>query len=233
MDLEAILSEPSLRRCWLLNRALENAPFEDALKLAKAAAEFLDGGQGDFQFRPGMGNKVPVAAARSAETKELARFGLAISPTSAGVISPETEGEEGEQCAQSTGSASKRGAALGFREVATSKEPGLSTTGPEDAGEARDAEKTAAAPRATGTEIDLAVLASVDEVVRYLRQRDDTVVSDGPAAFLVNGRFRLNQVELFARANKMRQRQGKPEFQLVPLSFTAPNDRGVPRGPAS
>ena len=41
MDLEAIFGDPSLRRWWLLNKALENAPLAEALKLAQAADEFL------------------------------------------------------------------------------------------------------------------------------------------------------------------------------------------------
>ena len=61
-----------------------------------------------------------------------------------------------------------------------------------------------------------AIGVSVDEVVRYLRQQDDVVVSAENGAFLVNGRFKLDLIELVARANRMRMRQGKPDFQLSP-----------------
>jgi hypothetical protein len=53
---------------------------------------------------------------------------------------------------------------------------------------------------------------SVDDVVRYLRQQDDVVVAQGDGEFLVNARFRLSLTELVGRANRMRARQGKPEF---------------------
>ena len=54
----------------------------------------------------------------------------------------------------------------------------------------------------------------IDEVVRYLRQQGDVVVADGPGMFLVNGRFRLDVDQLQHRANRMRQRQRKPDFQI-------------------
>jgi len=54
----------------------------------------------------------------------------------------------------------------------------------------------------------------IDEVVRYLRQQHDVVVADGLGMFLVNGRFRLDVDQLQHRANRMRQRQRKPEFQI-------------------
>jgi len=53
-----------------------------------------------------------------------------------------------------------------------------------------------------------------ENIVRFLRQQDDIVVPQADGAFLVNGRFRLALPELVSRANKMRRRQGKPEFQL-------------------
>ena len=53
-----------------------------------------------------------------------------------------------------------------------------------------------------------------DAVVRYLRQQDDVIVAEGPGSFLVNNRFRLDYEQMLHRANRMRQRQGKPEFQI-------------------
>jgi hypothetical protein len=54
-----------------------------------------------------------------------------------------------------------------------------------------------------------------EDIVRYLRQQDDVVVPQGNGEFVVNGRFHLPISELVTRANKMRRRQGKPEFGLV------------------
>jgi hypothetical protein len=63
----------------------------------------------------------------------------------------------------------------------------------------------------------------MDDIVRYLRQQDDVVVPVGTASYLVNGRFQLNCEELLARANKIRERQGKPLFQRLPFRFPAHN----------
>jgi hypothetical protein len=52
----------------------------------------------------------------------------------------------------------------------------------------------------------------VEEVVRYLRQQDDVIVRLGQLAFHVNNRFTLDFEQLLTRANRMRSRQGKPEF---------------------
>jgi hypothetical protein len=54
--------------------------------------------------------------------------------------------------------------------------------------------------------------ASIDEIVRYLRQQDDVVVSQEDGWYLVNGRFRMSVAELAARANRIRSRQQKPAF---------------------
>ena len=61
---------------------------------------------------------------------------------------------------------------------------------------------------------DQDILDSIEDVVRYLRQRDDTVVRTQENFFLVNGRFRMNAAELVSRANRMRDRYQKPGFQL-------------------
>lgn len=70
--------------------------------------------------------------------------------------------------------------------------------------------------------------ACVDVVVRFLRQQDDVVVPQGNGEFLVNGRFRLDFSELVARANRMRARQGKPEFKATIGRHIAP--QGIAQG---
>jgi cytidylate kinase len=55
---------------------------------------------------------------------------------------------------------------------------------------------------------------SVDDVVRYLRQQDDIVVRQDNGEFLVNARFPMTLADLVVRANRMRERQGKPKFDL-------------------
>jgi hypothetical protein len=170
MDLEVIFKEPERRRWWLLTKALENAPLEDAVKLARAADQFLVSGRGDILTivgDPG-GNHPhddPVAA------------GLAHSFTLDHPAGSDDAEADAEEDAVSDDAASSVEAA------------------------------------------DLAVLATIDDVVRYLRQRDDVVVPESDGQLLVNGRFRLGPDELVERANRMRKRQGKPPFQCLPAAY--------------
>jgi hypothetical protein len=57
---------------------------------------------------------------------------------------------------------------------------------------------------------------SVDDVVRYLRQRDDTVVRTEKDLFMVNGRFQMNADQLVARANRMRAQDGNAPLEPSP-----------------
>src|ERR1700722_14546352 len=69
-------------------------------------------------------------------------------------------------------------------------------------------------PRDDAKTPDEMVSAAVDDVVRYLRQQDDVVVSDGNGAFVVNGRFHPEPSELVAKANRARRRQNEPLFSI-------------------
>ena len=46
---------------------------------------------------------------------------------------------------------------------------------------------------------DSTATASIEEVVRYLRQQDDVVVFHEDGSYLINGRFRMSAAELIAR----------------------------------
>jgi hypothetical protein len=59
-------------------------------------------------------------------------------------------------------------------------------------------------------------LPAPDEVVRFLRQNDDVVISAGPGMYLVNGRFRESGDELVARANRIRARRDERPFVFFP-----------------
>jgi len=72
----------------------------------------------------------------------------------------------------------------------------------------------------------------IDEVVRYLRHQGDVVVAEGPGMFLVNGLFRLDVDQLQHRANRMRQRQLKPQFQIGKRPTAAREAGSTPRLPA-
>jgi hypothetical protein len=66
----------------------------------------------------------------------------------------------------------------------------------------------------------LVSVAGVDDVVRYLRQRDDVVVRTGDGGYLVNGRFRETLEALVERANRIRARHRLPQFVLLPPGGT-------------
>jgi hypothetical protein len=68
--------------------------------------------------------------------------------------------------------------------------------------------------RAAQSKQDSPDIASIEEVVRYLRQQDDAVVPQQDGEFLVNGRFRMPFADLVARANRIRARQGRSKFDM-------------------
>jgi hypothetical protein len=156
------LSEEVLYRCRLLAKALESAPLEKALEVARAADEFLRGGV-----------HIDAAPARP--------IVLASEPPAADPCPVLDE-------AQPTPA---EAVALVVEEV-----------------------------RAAKPTTDPCRSALIENVVRYLRQRDDVVVPKGEDLFLVNGRFRLSSDELISRANGMRARAGKSPFQVSQPSET-------------
>jgi hypothetical protein len=206
MDSEALLADAVKRRWWLLSKALESASFEDALKLARAAEEFLASG-GDAAVlglpelcpRCAASNLAGEPAGKPAELEK----------------QPERLPEKQPEKPAVNGSAAHDGAANGHELNGNGERPhldleqlGVLPT----AAQVREAKEEQAAAGNAG----LAVLASVDEVVRYLRQRDIVVVSEGNGKYLVNGRFSEGLDALVMRANRLRERQQKPLFQLIP-----------------
>jgi hypothetical protein len=228
MDLANIFAEPILRRCWLLNKALENATLEEALKLAQAADQFLD------LDRQGISRSLSIVKSTSgaldgaylqkqntpltnAEASQFAESPVIVPvERSAGRDRPPEFTVNGLEAAEAS-----------ELEAAESRGDPLDS-GSGDEPRTEDG-KQDASPQPGAVE-DLAVLASMDDIVRYLRQRDDVVVSAGADTFLVNGRFRLNSNELLVRANKMRERQGKPLFQRIPFGFLAAGETGLANG---
>jgi hypothetical protein len=154
------LNEEVLHRCWLLAKALESASLDKALEVARAADEFLRGGE-----------QTDAAPAL---------------PIAAGV--PEAPAADSYPVLDETEPAPAEVAAVVVEGV-----------------------------RAAKPTIDPGTSALIEDVVRYLRQRDDTVVRQGEDLFLVNGRFRMSSDELISRANRMRERAGKSTFQVRAL----------------
>lgn len=197
MDLTEIFSQPVLRRCWLLNKALENASFDEALKLAQVADEFL------------CADKLEASA--SIPTKPVVRSsqGPHYASLLESALSLPLERESNHHLHPTD---IVRDAA---ETIVVERRPSLEGPLEEPSNNPGGNREIASQ---VAVEDSLLVLANQEEIVRYLRQRNDVVVPDGANVFLVNGRFRLNIYEMLARANKMRERQGKPLFQPMPAN---------------
>jgi hypothetical protein len=61
----------------------------------------------------------------------------------------------------------------------------------------------------------LTVLAAADDIIRYLREHDLTILPDEDGTFLVNGQFRETFKELTDRGNRLRQERGLPCFTVI------------------
>jgi hypothetical protein len=209
MELSVVLAEAVLRRCWLLNKALENAPLDEALRLAQAADEFLGVDQANA---PALPNGQPSKEWRSGNSTTAQTH----RSQSAAPLSTATWLHAG--CTSTTDFSADTGDSV-EKALAEANDTYKNVPNESFAEEAGDEASDSEPPVATVS--GLAVLAGMDDVVRYLRQQDDVVVSAGTGAYLVNGRFQLNSEELLARANKIRQRHGKPQFQRIPSGFIA------------
>jgi hypothetical protein len=193
MDLTDIFSQPVLRRCWLLNKALENASFDEALRLARVADEFLGA------------DRLETSASIAMKTVARSLLGLHCASPLERVFSLPVERESNHLDPPDVFRDTAETVVVERRDSLEGSSDELS----DDLGGNREIASQVA------VENSLLVPAGQEEIVRYLRQRDDVVVPDGANAFLVNGRFRLNFDEILARANKMRERQGKPLFQPI------------------
>ena len=216
------------RRTWLLYKALETVPIDNAIALARAADEFVTGSptihsgadcskaaadlpSGDKQALETAtdtieatttpSNAEPARAQLSADQRE-----RLIERLAAGATNPELASEFGLSCKQVQGfrmGLARKGTKRREEKPQPTKEPRSASTDEVGAATASLVGITAAETRS----------ASADEVVRYLRQRDDVVVPQGEGKYLVNARFELTLPELIDRANKMLNRQGKPAFK--------------------
>jgi len=216
IELATLFSEPASRRCWLLNKALENAPLDEALRLARAADEFLGIDEVNAQASPN-GQPLKEWRLRSSSTAPNQDSQSADQPPIATSPCDQVEQHAGDtstadHVADTADNLKDAGAVENDRLEDASNKSDVEEAGDEPA----DCE-----PQVAMTS-SLAVLAGMDDLVRYLRQQDDVVVSAGSGKYLVNGRFHLNSEELLARANKIRQRQGKLQFQRIPSGFPAP-----------
>ena len=198
MELEILLNDPIRRRCWLLSKALEIGSLQDAVRLAQEADAFVLQGRGDKFAAP------PPDKRDRPQTAEPQRTGAGpFALTSGGILTHRVDPNGGLTHSALHGQ---------FGEDADGANVTYLKNDDGTASHSNDG------PVAPSGDADLAVLAGAEDIVRYLRQRDDVVVPEN-GFFLVNGRFRLSPGELLARANKMRARQGMPLFERMPLGF--------------
>lgn len=217
IELFGLFNDATARRSWLLSKALECVALDRAIDLARRAELFITGAPGEDRpadkerasvqqpavgvARPGEIDlptaKPPSVAARQKKNR---RTGLSLS-----LVARERLLERLAQGARNSEIASEFGLALrqvqGIR-VGAAREIARRRERQADA----SPQHTSELPRTP---------ASAEDVVRYLRQQNDVVVPNGDGQFMINGRFRLGVAELIERANKMRRRQAKPEFELA------------------
>jgi hypothetical protein len=210
-----LLGKPERRRCWLLWKALECSPLDRAIDLARAADEFVSYEPSEVQIGDAFHSKeaplpqpqpntvithstldVPLSPEKPASQK---RARLALAP------------EKREQLLQRF--------AQGARNAELASEFGLSMQQVQGIrmGSARQIanRRHTVDEQGQGLQPTSDLSASVDEVVRYLRQQNDVVVRQENGEFLVNARDKLPLEGLISRANRMRTRQGKPEFRMA------------------
>jgi hypothetical protein len=191
MELDWIINDPVRRRWWILSKALEVVPFEEALRLARSVEDFLLAG--------GVG--VLATIDDPSQLFEAGAIGN-------GDALPNRQPSNAE-CA----TAAPTETAAGTGEVHGSASLDQAREDSADPGD--PANEPVVSPSVAN---DLAVLALAGDIVRYLRQRDDVVIRDGDT-YLVNGRFRESLGQLADRANRIRSRQGLPPFLLLPTDL--------------
>jgi hypothetical protein len=203
MDLDSLFDYPARRRWWLLTQALACAPFDRALELARASDQFLQAEDttriqsAAVQAEP---RSIPEGVCSAPDIAEdqprkVSRL-LLSSEQREELIDRFAQGANNTDLAEEFGLAPRQiqGIRMGAaRKIATRRPASEATPSPDQ---------------------QAIVSASIEDVVRYLRQQDDVVVADGEGAFLINGRFHLQLTELVDKANRIRRRQNMPLFQL-------------------
>lgn len=218
IDPQWMIDNSAARRLWLLLQAARSQPFDRAIELARIAEAFLMGTAVEAITDP---SEPPI---RPAARHQGAREQVAGEPSIAAVADPRTE-RNGLTLAEDQRDRLLQRLAEGARNAELAGEIGISARQIQGLrmGCAREIARRRAkldgqvqdpADRERVTEA-----ASIDDIVRYLRQQDDVVVLQEEGGYLVNGRFRLSTAELTVRANRMRSRQGKLPFGMSRTGF--------------
>ena len=214
VELIGLIDNPPARRLWLLYNALQCLPFDQAIELARTAEAFVSGSHLDRQA-----GDAPDDAGALTSLEQTERFTNEVSSGVGPVEEPIAKkrsrlalsAELRDQLLDRLADDAKNA------ELATEFGLSLQQVQGLRIGCAREIAKRREQPTRKPAHSDQTVnpSASIDEIVRYLRQQDDIVVPQEDGRFLVNGRFHLAFADLVSRANRMRARQRKPEFELI------------------
>ena len=211
-DLIGLIENPPVRRMWLLANALRSLPLDRAIELARSAEAFVTGSSGVEHVSDRRSDveasEVPDASEQLAEATTLDASVEQPTPTKRARLILPTEHRERllERLARGV-----KNAELATEFGVSSKQvQGLRMGCAREIAQRRDQ----LGEKPVHPDQTLAQSASVEDIVRYLRQQDDVVVLQQDGSYLINGRFRMPVAELTVRANRMRSRQGQPVFQL-------------------
>ena len=221
VDINELIRDPAARRLWLLYNSAKFLPFGDALELARAADRFVSASvpespaaeASSAAMQPNVRNPIvernaadiPDGSDAAAHKLATVRNGHFLSGDERDrLLTYLAEGAKNADLAVEFGLTPKQ--VQGFR-----------------IGCAREiARRRAYAKNGLQIRPEAATTAIIDDIVRYLRQRDDVVVPQEDGGYLVNGRFRMTASELVVRANRMRTREKKPMFEVSDTAIPAP-----------
>lgn len=215
IQLDELMNSPAARRFWLLYQAVRSLPFELALESARVAEMFVVGAPSESLAADAPTNAMAsrveprrTAEQRRAEPPDLngaaegsaavKQNGIALSPDQRDLLLAQlAAGAKNAELAREFGLSPKQvqGLRIGCAREITRRRA-LSGNGEPQLDQA---------PASTSL---------MEDIIRYLRQQDDVVVSQDDGGYLVNGRFPMTASELVVRANRMRARQRKPAFEL-------------------
>src|ERR1051326_6235773 len=227
VELIHLLHDPAARRLWLLEQALRSVPLEAAVELARTAEAFIMGSAGETvtddptavirrDQEPSEPTVQPVSAGSA--DREAAHTGFPLTEDQRDrLLERRAEGaRDAEVVAEFRISAKQvQGFRMGCNREIANRRTRLAEKSLGPATQHQPAAETA----------------SIDEIVRYLRQQDDVVVSQEDGWYLVNGRLRMSVAELAARANRIRSRQQKPAFQIPTAGLQFGTGSGQKRHP--
>jgi len=196
------------RRIWLLYEALRFVPLDEAIELARKADAFImgtaaKGEQARREIAP-EADEQPIGNQAQNEPQRKERS----SPKGRLSMSADQRDRMLDRLAAGT----KNADIAGEFDMSPQQVQGVRIGSAREIAARRQARHNVPPPEITS-------ITTVQEVIRYLRQQDDVVVLQEDGKYLVNGRFRMRPDELVDRANRMRSRQGKPEFNTGSRSF--------------